>query len=169
MVTKPEGWKQDNKRHWEAKVLGKASPSDRTKPVYGKSKIVSKYDTKTGTVIHVREKAKELLPSMEGADASFADDLNLFEENDRTLQEGQVESIRKNYLRYMKRSNYDHNLAVRGIINLYVPNVVKKYNQENGTNLKIDKATARLFAEDWVKFFEVEAKLGNYDYLLEKN
>ena len=34
-MSKPEGWKQDNKRHWEAKVLGKASLGKNTeKPKY---------------------------------------------------------------------------------------------------------------------------------------
>jgi hypothetical protein len=34
-MTKPEGWKRDNKRHWEAKVLGRASSStEAKKPMY---------------------------------------------------------------------------------------------------------------------------------------
>jgi hypothetical protein len=37
MTVKPEGWKRDNKRHWEAKVLGQASPSSKSKnPRYPK-------------------------------------------------------------------------------------------------------------------------------------
>jgi len=31
MTDKPEGWKQDHRRHWEAKVLGKASPNMKSK------------------------------------------------------------------------------------------------------------------------------------------
>jgi len=36
-MSKPEGWKQDNRRHYEAKVYGKASSSERpVNPIYPK-------------------------------------------------------------------------------------------------------------------------------------
>ena len=34
MTDRPEGWKQESRRHYEAKVYGKASPSTEVKPKY---------------------------------------------------------------------------------------------------------------------------------------
>jgi hypothetical protein len=43
-MQKPEGWKQDNKRHWEAKVFGKASP--------GKNSMKPKYPPTSGKTVN---------------------------------------------------------------------------------------------------------------------
>jgi len=125
---------------------------------------------KVGKPIFDRGKMKQaMLPSMEGADEVLAHDAALFEQNTRELRDWQGKSFQKFYTRLRKRGTYDHDLAVQGIMNNYVPNIMKRYNKENGCDLRADKATARMMAEDWVKEFEAEAELGNYDYLLEKN
>jgi hypothetical protein len=157
MVTKPEGWRNkrpdDPKRHSDASRGIKSGTSAKVgKPIYDRGKW---------------KQAK--LPSMEGADEILAHDALLFEQNTRELRQWQGQAFQKFYTRLRKRGKYDHDLAVQGIMNNYVPNIMKKYNQENGCNLKADKATARLIAEGWVKEFEAESEFGNYDHLLKKN
>jgi hypothetical protein len=41
MPSKPVGWPNDSKRHFEAKVYGRASPSGKTKPKYSKKSALN--------------------------------------------------------------------------------------------------------------------------------
>jgi hypothetical protein len=62
-TVKPEGWKQDNRRHYEAKVFGKASPSKNAmKPKYPQTSLKehsrmlrNKYAVSMGDIVKIHE------------------------------------------------------------------------------------------------------------------
>jgi hypothetical protein len=59
MSKKPEGWKQDNKRHYEAKVYGKASPPSKNVPIYLSTHNQKKQMTEEDYKNHLIRYAKE--------------------------------------------------------------------------------------------------------------
>jgi hypothetical protein len=125
---------------------------------------------KVGKPIFDRGKMKQaMLPSMDGADKVLVSELILWEENTSELTQRQGDAIRRNYLRYMEKGKYDHDLAIQGVMNLYAKNVLESYNKGTQGDLKMDKATSRFFAEVWVRGFEHDAKNHELDHLLEKN
>lgn len=104
---------------------------------------------------------------------SEAHELLLFCENDGDIYRQQGQPILKNLITKMARGVYDHNKAVK-LYGYLAETCAKKYNKEFGDESSLpwhkmfSAADRREVAEHFVKTFETEAKLGNYDHLLPK-
>jgi len=89
-------------------------------------------------------------------------------ENEGSLY-SMVEGIRKNLVTKQARREYKHDLAVKAFGYL-VEAGAKKYAKEFASAGQwyqmFDVPTRKAVAEELTRYFEVEAKFGNYDYLL---
>lgn len=106
---------------------------------------------------------------MEKIDKYLARELELYYENDYNLHQTEVAWI-KNFKRKMKAKKYKHGVAVKAIANNFIPMVITKYRKEFGrypSKLipKVSKDTKIYMAERFVRYFEAENRLGNYDDL----
>ena len=73
-------------------------------------------------------------------DTILVNELDLFAQtSSETLYNQTHVPTVKNYQRKIKRNVYNQDLALKGIINNYVTRVVKEYNQEYNTNIKLNK------------------------------
>ena len=97
-----------------------------------------------------------------------ATELRLYINNEGSLH-SMAEGIRKNLVTKQARREYKHDLAVKAFGYL-VEAGAKKYAKEFGGTWyqMFDVPTRKAVAEELTRYFETEAKLGNYDYLLPK-
>ena len=107
-----------------------------------------------------------------------ATELRLYINNEGSLY-SMAEGIRKNLVTKQARREYKHDLAVKAFGYL-VEAGAKKYAKEFGSAAPalgnrryngqwyqmFDVPTRKAVAEELTRYFETEAKLGNYDYLL---
>jgi hypothetical protein len=104
MPSKPEGWKQDNRRHYEAKVYGKASPGKNAmKPKYPRKRKKNPLDRSLSYVRSVLSKRRK------GAIGYFYQDQFI------SLEEG--DAIAKKLVEGTNKAWKDY----RGHINLSLP------------------------------------------------
>lgn len=105
-----------------------------------------------------------------GVDSAWARELELYIDNDADLYRQQYQPILKNLATKKARGIYKHELAVK-LMRYLIDNGVKKYLREfdlGGNVNKISIATRNAVAESFVKSFETEYDLGNYDRMLPK-
>lgn len=103
---------------------------------------------------------------------SEATELQLYVENDRDLYRQQMLPVLKNLATKKARDQYDHELAVKGMMYL-VDRGAQKYAKEFGSqgqswNEMFPRDIRRIVAENLVNSFETEFDLGNYDNILPK-
>ena len=96
-----------------------------------------------------------------------ADELVLFADNDYQLYKSKKVPIIKNMMRKRKAGKYDSKLAVKGFMYL-AEDAARKYIKDVfGGKGKVQdlvpKKVREEAAKQWVKEFEAEADLGNYD------
>lgn len=101
---------------------------------------------------------------MSEIDEVLANELELFYENDSELYKTETAWI-INFKRKMKKGIYKSELAIKGIENNFIPMVIKKYRKEVAHIPDVDKATKHFMAQRFVKHFEEEDRLGNYNDL----
>jgi len=108
------------------------------------------------------------------ADMHAATELLNYINNEGALYERQTYPILKSLVAKRARGEYKHDLAVKAFGHL-VESGAKKYTQEyeygssNPPWHKLfDASTRKQVAEALTRYFETEAALGNYDYLLPK-
>ncbi|TLX84220.1 MAG: hypothetical protein E6L04_07375 [Thaumarchaeota archaeon] len=105
-------------------------------------------------------------------DTIGARELELFIENDSQLYRQQYQPIQKNLRTKQARGIYQHDKAVKAFKNL-VDNGARRYGKEfSGSSQaglrQFSPSTRRVVAKSLTNHFEIESKLGNYDYLLPK-
>ena len=93
-------------------------------------------------------------------DRDLARELELYYENDSALYR-RVEAWHKNFLTKMSKGKYSHQLAVKGIADNFVPEVISSYNRNVVRLPPVDKQTKHFIAERFVSSFENEVRLGN--------
>ena len=91
-------------------------------------------------------------------------ELEIHYENDKNLH-SQSEMWFKNFLKRMKKGNYSHQLAIKGIKNNFVPKVIASYTREYVSPGPVDGETREALARRFIQYFEKEEVLGNLEYL----
>jgi len=77
------------------------------------------------------------------------DELKLYFDNDEQLYRSRYIPFLRNYTAKMKRGNYDKKLAVKGIKNNLVNDIIKSYGMElRDINMESRKKLAELIVED---------------------
>lgn len=109
-----------------------------------------------------------------GGELSTGDarELEVYIENDSDLYRRQFQPIQKNLITKMARGVYHHAGAVK-LFGYLMESGAKKYVKEFGSpgdvwHQMFNTATRKHAAERFADYFEVEAKLGNYDNYLPK-
>jgi len=91
-------------------------------------------------------------------DQHLVRELELFYENDYQLYQ-MGNSWKKNFARKIKRGKYNHNLAVKGIANNYIPQVIRKYRKQFSLP-QVSMENKVFMAERWVREFEQQYRSG---------
>jgi hypothetical protein len=93
-----------------------------------------------------------------------ARELELWYENSFYLHEIRGGAWIKSYRKKMERGRYNHELAVKGIAENYIPEVIQHYNEHIGKGQlgNVSKETKYAVAEGWVDSFEQYVKDGDY-------
>lgn len=94
-------------------------------------------------------------------------ELELFAENDAGLYRQMLQPIRKNLANKMANGTYLHTRGVDAFMH-FVDEAARRYTKEFGGRGmgEFHKIDRRVVAEHFADEFEVEYKLGNYNYLL---
>jgi hypothetical protein len=105
-------------------------------------------------------------------DTHAATELENYITSDSGLYSSQHKPIQKNLITKMARGVYNHEKAVK-LFGYLAESGAKKYIREFGSpgdkwNEMFSPATRKSTAEELTRFFETEAKLGNYDSYLPK-
>ncbi|MEK6883076.1 MAG: hypothetical protein AABY22_25855 [Nanoarchaeota archaeon] len=101
---------------------------------------------------------------MSDIDEVLARELELFYENDSQLYKTETAWV-INFKRKIKKGVYNSELAIKGIENNFIPMVINKYRKEVAHISDVDKATKHFMAQRFVKNFEEEDSIGEYDEL----
>lgn len=92
----------------------------------------------------VKKRARKLKNLLSKADLR---ELRLWGENDATIYR-QVEAFAKNYARKKIKGTYKRTLAIKGLANNLVPNIIKSYNRKIGkTYHRINSADKKKLAQ----------------------
>lgn len=86
------------------------------------------------------------------ADEIAARELILYAENDQPLYKRFL-YWKENFDAKKKRGVYNRELAIKGLENNYVPEIIKKYKKEFGLG-NIDAATKKIVAINFVDIYE---------------
>ena len=91
-------------------------------------------------------------------DEGWVTELKLFFDNDGQMYRSRYIPFLKNYARKMKRGIYDKELAVKGIKNNLVNDIIKEYGSNFGgiTLRDINMETRKKLAEEIVESIEIE-------------
>lgn len=90
-------------------------------------------------------------------DQEQARELEIFYENDSQIYKNSQAWVDL-YNKKKKKGNYIHAIAVNGIKNNFIPQVITKYNKEYGKIGIVNNKTKEYLAERWVKEYEEENK-----------
>jgi hypothetical protein len=88
-------------------------------------------------------------------DEPLGTELEMHYENNQQLYRT-VQSWALNFKRKQKRGVYNHDLAVQGIANNFIPMVIRSYKIEYGQIGQVSRATKYWMAERMVKYLENE-------------
>jgi hypothetical protein len=89
-------------------------------------------------------------------DITTGDELDIYWKNDEPLYK--IEQLWvKNYSRKMNRNVYKRDLAIKGILNNFVPRIIKAYQEEFG-KFKVNKEAKLYLAGEIVNSIETEIK-----------
>ena len=69
-------------------------------------------------------------------DKELVKEITLFIENDGDLYRGRIQPFINNFRKKIQKRKFDKGLAVKGLSNNVVPEEIKKYNKEFGSNLR---------------------------------
>jgi hypothetical protein len=95
------------------------------------------------------------------------DELKLFFDNDEQLYRSRYVPFLKNYTRKMKKGNYDKDLAIKGIKNNLVNDIIKSYDgiELRDINMESRKELAKQIVEDIERIVRIDYD-SDYDKVL---
>jgi hypothetical protein len=97
---------------------------------------------------------------MAEGDRVTAYEIFLVESNDGDLYKRHTEPIIHNYAKKMKAGTYDHELGLKGVENLLVPDALYRYKRsDSGGDIgNVSKAQKHYIAEQWIPSIEEQAR-----------
>lgn len=98
-----------------------------------------------------KKQKKSVIP--EAIDKDAVRELELYATNDSTLYRQRFDIIAKNLGKKKKAGKFDKTLAVKAYLNS-VPDIVKKYNKEFGSDISFDKETKVALAKELLSGYE---------------
>ena len=111
-----------------------------------------------GLKYHLSGSENTALVKLDPGDEITAREIYLVESNEGELYRQRVIPLIHRYAHFMKKGTYSREMALKGIVNLLVPEALRRYKKSQGDIGRVSRNMKLYIAEQWLPSIEDQAK-----------